>query len=203
MRMSPAFHRSRWNGCRLCNPPNPDQATLIEKPQQKSMRTRILTCVLVASLWSPPKAEAFTHTNDCGLESYQVFTIAVNALAPAAPTGLSATAASSSQINLTWSASSGATSYNVKRSSVSGGPYTTVASGITSTNHGDAGLSASTAYYYVVSAANANGESADSTQASATSQTSPPQPPVGLSQRRVTNRSRSPGPPPLVPPAIT
>src|SRR5207244_1405140 len=45
--------------------------------------------------------------------------------APAAPTNLTATAGSG-QVGLSWSASSGATSYNVKRSSTSGGPYTTI-----------------------------------------------------------------------------
>jgi fibronectin type 3 domain-containing protein len=87
---------------------------------------------------------------------------------PPAPTGLSATAASSSQINLSWTASSGATSYNVKRATVSGGPYTTVATGVTATSYSNTGLAASTTYYYVVSAVNAGGESANSAQASAT-----------------------------------
>jgi len=90
---------------------------------------------------------------------------------PLAPTGLTATAASSSQINLSWTASSGATSYNVKRATVSGGPYTPVATGVTGTTDNDTGLAASTAYYYVVSAVNAAGESANSTEASATTLT--------------------------------
>ncbi len=100
---------------------------------------------------------------------------------PPAPTGLTATAVSSSQINLSWTASSGATSYNVKRATVSGGPYTTVATGVTSTSYSDTGLTASTTYYYVVSAVNANGESANSAQASATTLAAPPPPvPTGL-----------------------
>ena len=87
---------------------------------------------------------------------------------PPAPTGLAATAVSTNQINLSWPASSGATSYNVKRATVSGGPYTTVATGVTATTYYDAGLSGSTIYYYVVSAVNAYGEGANSTPASAT-----------------------------------
>ncbi|MFN2513924.1 MAG: hypothetical protein ABR568_21220, partial [Pyrinomonadaceae bacterium] len=47
---------------------------------------------------------------------------------PAAPTGLTATAGNA-QVALSWTASSGATSYNVKRSTTSGGPYTTIAPG--------------------------------------------------------------------------
>ncbi len=89
---------------------------------------------------------------------------------PPAPAGLSATAVSSSQINLSWSAASGATSYNVKRSTTSGGPYTTVQTGVTGTSFNNTGLNASTTYYYVVSAVNAGGESANSAQASATTQ---------------------------------
>src|SRR5208337_4391402 len=46
---------------------------------------------------------------------------------PPVPTGLQATAGNA-QISLTWNASSGATSYNIKRSTTNGGPYTTIAS---------------------------------------------------------------------------
>jgi hypothetical protein len=87
---------------------------------------------------------------------------------PAAPSGLTATAISSSQINLSWSARTGANSYKVKRATVSGGPYTTIASGVTSTSYSDTGRSSGTTYYYVVSAVNGVGESANSAQASAT-----------------------------------
>jgi regulation of enolase protein 1 (concanavalin A-like superfamily) len=90
--------------------------------------------------------------------------------APAVPAGLSATAVSTSQINLSWSAVSGATSYNVKRATTSGGPYTTVQSGVTGTSFNNTGLNAATTYYYVVSAVTAGGESANSAQASATTQ---------------------------------
>lgn len=97
---------------------------------------------------------------------------------PAAPTGLTATAASSSQINLSWTASSGATSYNVKRATASGGPYTTIASGVTATSYSDTGLSGGTTYYYVVSAVNGGGESANSTEATTATI---PAAPTGLS----------------------
>jgi fibronectin type 3 domain-containing protein len=86
---------------------------------------------------------------------------------PSAPTGLSASAISACQINLVWNASSGATSYNVKRATASGGPYSTIGS-TASTSYGDSGLSAGAPYYYVVSAVNGSGEGANSAQASAT-----------------------------------
>ncbi len=88
---------------------------------------------------------------------------------PAAPTGLIATAISSSQINLSWTASSGATSYTISRATVSGGPYSSVGTSAT-TSFSNTGLAASTTYYYVVTASNGSCGSGNSTQASATTQ---------------------------------
>ncbi|MCX6904346.1 MAG: PA14 domain-containing protein, partial [Verrucomicrobia bacterium] len=84
---------------------------------------------------------------------------------PAPPGGLTATPGNA-QVALSWSASSGATNYNVKRATVSGGPYTTIASR-TTTSYTDATVANGTTYYYVVSASNGGGESANSAQASA------------------------------------
>src|SRR5208283_1042166 len=85
---------------------------------------------------------------------------------PSAPTGLQATAGNA-QISLTWNASSGATSYNVKRSTTNGGPYTTIASP-TAARYTNTGLTNGTPYYYVVTAVNSAGESNPSSQATAT-----------------------------------
>jgi cellulose 1,4-beta-cellobiosidase len=98
---------------------------------------------------------------------------------PAVPTGLSATAGVQ-QVSLLWTASSGATSYNVKRSTANGGPYTQV-SAPTTNSFTETGLTAGTAYFYVVSAVNASGESANSTQVSATPKPSVPAVPADLS----------------------
>lgn len=86
---------------------------------------------------------------------------------PAAPANVIATAGNA-QVSLSWTATSGATSYNVKRATTSGGPYTTVATAVTATNYVNTALTNGTAYYYVVSAVNAAGESANSTQVNAT-----------------------------------
>lgn len=64
--------------------------------------------------------------------------------------------------NLTWNAADGAVSYKLKVSSAPKGPYTTKASGITALSYQDINLTNDTKYYYVVSAVNAKGESADS-----------------------------------------
>lgn len=91
---------------------------------------------------------------------------------PPPPTGLSATAGNS-QVSLSWTASTGATSYNVKRATVTGGPYTTIASGVTSPSYVDTSAVNGTTYYYVVSAVNSSGESANSSEVSATPQAPP------------------------------
>ena len=80
---------------------------------------------------------------------------------PAAPLNLAA-AAGDARITLTWTASSGATSYTVKRAAVSSGPFALVASGVTTTNYINSGLVNETTYYYVVSAKGDSGESSDS-----------------------------------------
>ncbi len=98
---------------------------------------------------------------------------------PAAPTDLVATGGNA-QVALTWTASSGATSYNVKRATSTGGPYTTIATGVTATSHNDTTVVNGTTYFYVVSALNVGGESADSNEASATPQAPPPAAPTAL-----------------------
>jgi len=104
-----------------------------------------------------------------------------------APTGLAATPGNA-QVALSWSALSGASSYNVKRATVSSGPYTTIASGVAAPSYSDTTVANGSTYYYVVSAANSCGASPNSTQVSATPQAStPPAAPTGLS---ATSRGR-------------
>jgi hypothetical protein len=81
------------------------------------------------------------------------------------PANLTATSANGAVV-LTWSASAGASSYNLKRSSTSGGPYSSITqtAGVTYT---DRAIINGATYYYVVSAVNAGGESANSAEAMA------------------------------------
>jgi cellulose 1,4-beta-cellobiosidase len=85
---------------------------------------------------------------------------------PPAPAGLAA-APGNGSVLLSWNSASGATSYSAKRASVSGGPYTAVGatSGLTYT---DSGLTNGATYYYVVSASNSAGSSANSSEVAAT-----------------------------------
>jgi polygalacturonase len=84
-----------------------------------------------------------------------------------APTNLMA-APTNMLINLKWNSVSGATSYNLKRGTVSGN-YPTIFSGLVTTNFGDANVTNAINYYYVVTATGAGGESSNSLQAVAAS----------------------------------
>ncbi len=86
---------------------------------------------------------------------------------PAAPTGVSASSAAQTTASVSWTASSGATSYSVSRSTTSGGPYSAVGSSAASP-FADSGLTCNTTYYYVVSASNGSCSSGNSAQASVT-----------------------------------
>lgn len=86
---------------------------------------------------------------------------------PPVPAGLLASAGNA-QVGLTWTVSTSASSYHIKRATVSGGPFTVIATPTFSASYIDTGLANGTSYYYVVSALNLAGESSNSTQVSAT-----------------------------------
>jgi hypothetical protein len=94
---------------------------------------------------------------------------------PSAPSGVTGTAASSSVINVNWTADTAPanctiTGYNVYRSTTSGftpGSSNLVGNGVTATSYSDTGLTAGTTYYYVVEAVDGAGTSAASAQATA------------------------------------
>ena len=89
---------------------------------------------------------------------------------PPVPGGLKAVAGNA-QVTLTWSASNGATSYNVARSVMSGGPWIPVSQPTTNA-FTDKKLTNGVPFYYVVAALNAAGASANSNQVTATPTTS-------------------------------
>ena len=83
----------------------------------------------------------------------------------AVPAGLAATPGNG-QVSLRWNASTGATSYNIKRATVSGGPYTTISTS-SAMSYVDSGVTNGITSYYVVSAVNTGGESNNSTEVAA------------------------------------
>lgn len=94
---------------------------------------------------------------------------------PAAPAGVTA-AGGANQVSISWSAVSGATSYNIYYATTSG---VTKTSGAKITNasspYVQTGLAASTTYYYIVTAVNSAGEGAASSQASVATNAPPAQ----------------------------
>ena len=102
----------------------------------------------------------------------------VNQTAPGAPTGLSATARGSDEINLSWTApdstgGSGITGYNIESSSDAGSNWSNLVAdtGNTNTAYQHAGLSPGDTRHYRVSTINSVGTSAPSNTANATTAT--------------------------------
>jgi alpha-D-xyloside xylohydrolase len=108
---------------------------------------------------------ALTSHDNTALAAAQFDHVTVIDSSLAAPTGLAATATNGS-VSLTWQAVSGATGYTVKRATVSGGPYATIAEGVASPNYTDTVSADGTTYYYVVSSTNEERASVDSPAAS-------------------------------------
>ena len=114
-----------------------------------------------------------TAVSSGGPSAYSAELVAAPVGPPAVPTGLTATADGYQRVDLTWNASFGATSYNLKRSPITGGGYTTIASP-GSPNYTDTNAVSGTAYYYAVSAVGPNGESGNSLSVSGGATLPPP-----------------------------
>jgi hypothetical protein len=103
-----------------------------------------------------------------------------SAQAPPAPTGLTANPGAG-RVNLSWSASAGATSYNIYRGTAAGlEGATPITTGITITAYTNSGLTNGKTYFFKVAAVNAGRTSALSKEVSATPQVSAPLAPTGL-----------------------
>lgn len=114
------------------------------------------------------KAEGTADPQDSPFTAH--ITATTSAAAPNAPSGLGAVAASSSQINLSWTDnSSNETGFEIKRATDSAFTQSvTWRGGIQGSSYSDTGLSASTTYYYKVRAEGATQDSAYSAAVSAT-----------------------------------
>ena len=104
-------------------------------------------------------------SNPGGSVSSSTATIIV--ITPPLPPAVVSGSAGNAQVIMSWSPSVGANSYNLKRANSSGGPYTTIAAGVTGTTTLDTTVSNGTVYYYVVSAINGAGEGSNSSEVSA------------------------------------
>jgi hypothetical protein len=107
--------------------------------------------------------------NSAGVSAYSAIADATTLIAPpAAPTNLIATAASKTQINLTWSDnSSNETGFKIERSA-NGQSWAQIATlGANATSYSNTGLKSRTAYYYRVRSYNAGGNSAYTNTATA------------------------------------
>jgi hypothetical protein len=105
------------------------------------------------------------NTSGEGVRSIEV-SATPQASLPSAPAGVVATAGNA-QIVLSWTASSGATSYNVYRGAASGGE-TQLTTGIVTASYTDKSVSNGTAYYYYVTAVDGTEEGIKSSEVSAT-----------------------------------
>jgi hypothetical protein len=120
--------------------------TTITFPAQTARYIRVTQTGSVSTWWS--------------IHEFYVYATAMT------PTNLTASAGNSA-VTLSWASALGATSYNLKRSSASGGPYTIISSSAV-TNYFDSIGFNGTTFYYVVSSVNGGGESSNSAQVSAT-----------------------------------
>lgn len=112
---------------------------------------------------------------DAGIVARDSTVVVPSRPAPTVPTGLHG-GAGSLGVSLGWNTVAEATGYNVKRSSVAGGPYTNIVLVAPLNAATDITASNSTTYYYVVSATNASGQSANSTEISVTTPAAAPAP---------------------------
>ncbi|QJE98797.1 discoidin domain-containing protein [Luteolibacter luteus] len=126
----------------------------IDFPTQSARYIRITQTASNSSNWS--------------IHELSVYNVGVTVPPNATPTGLLATAIYHKQIDLTWQPATGSGSYNVKRSTNPGGPYTLIASNVLATSYVDTGLEGSTSYYYVVSQGSGTAESPNSAELSVT-----------------------------------
>jgi len=109
---------------------------------------------------------------------------------PADPSGLTATAISQSQINLSWTDNAiNETGYKVERSPNGTTGWTEIVGNLPAgtTSYSNTGLSASTTYHYRVRASNTGGNSGYSNVANATTLPNPPADPSGLTATAVSS----------------
>ena len=103
-------------------------------------------------------------TNAAG-QTWSETTSAAYPSVPSTPTGVTVTPGYAQNV-IAWNPANYALTYNIQRATAFGGPYTTIATGVTTTSYTDSGLITGVIYYYKVTAANATGSSSTTSPAS-------------------------------------
>lgn len=116
---------------------------------------------------NPYRGQILADLDASVAQLYRWPTNAVSTNPPAAPTGLTATVGNG-KVTLSWSSIAFANTYTVKRATASGGPYSVIASNVTTTTYVNTSFTPGTPYFYRVTARNALGESPESNTATAT-----------------------------------
>jgi fibronectin type 3 domain-containing protein len=148
---------------------------------------------LLASTTYYYKVAAYDPSNNLSAQSSSVSATTTSAPVPTVPSGLAMSTATTTGISLTWTASTesggSVSGYKVYRSPTSTGTYAQVGTS-TSTSFTDSGLTASTTYYYEVSAydpsGNASANSSSFAAATAAANPTTPTVPTGLAHGTVT-----------------
>jgi len=122
-------------------------------------------------------AETTTHNASAWSSNVSCRT---SAAVPTTPTGVTCSAVSTSQINVSWNAVSGATGYYIYRCTGSGCTPSSHVHTTSGTSWSNTGLSSGTTYGYRVRAYNASGTSGYSSITSCTTQSAVPATPTGV-----------------------
>lgn len=117
--------------------------------------------MVASTLNGTPSTSIFSHVQVTGGDGK------APASTPGAPAAVLA-AAGDGAVPLRWQQSFGATSYTIKRATAVNGPFTVIATNVTTSSYTDTTVTNGARYYYTVAASNAVGTSADSPIDSAT-----------------------------------
>lgn len=109
--------------------------------------------------------------------------------APPVPANLTVRNPTLTSLTITWSASSGAETYQLFRAASSSGPFSLKVYPSNATTYTNTGLKSETAYFYEVRAVNTAGTSAKSAPQSGTTLGNPPATPTGLTVETATETS--------------
>ena len=187
---TPSNTYSSYSGTSMATPHVTGAAALYESVYPGATAQQVRAAILQSATATPTSSMTGITTTGGRLNIGAWFSGGPPPAAPAAPTGLTASAVSSSQINLAWSDNaSNETGFTVERcTGVSCTNFAPIASlAANATSYQNAGLAASTTYGFRVVASNGAGNSGYSNTASATTQAGAtgPAAPTGLTAAAV------------------